>query len=331
MFSSLSAAMLLQYISLSDLNIADDSFRITFSPELGGLKRSIRAVGIIQPINVRHTAEGTYQIVTGYKRTLVMQDLGRQSVPALVHEPHDLSPTQAFMWNLHDNAATRELNIIEKSMALTKLNQFYSVSEEDLVKQYLPILGEDPSYKLLHQLLSLSQLTEPLKNYVVGSDLALSSASRIAEFTPSTQQALLPVLTKIRPSTGKLNELLTLIREIAARDGLTVEEVLSRYQLMQVVADPNTTSTDKVRALRQALKGLRLPQLTERQRQLASLIQSLELPDSARIVTDPYFESEKIKLECQFSHPEELDDLIKKIQSAFQKQQWHQIFDWYQA
>jgi ParB/RepB/Spo0J family partition protein len=323
--------MLLQYLSLSDLNTADDSYRVTFAPELEGLKRSIRAVGIIQPINVRHTPEGTYQIVTGYKRVLVMQDLGRQSMPALVHEPHDLSPTQAFMWNLHDNAATRELNVIEKSMALGKLSHFFSVSEEDLVKQFLPLLGMDPSYKMLHQLLSLQQLTEPLKNFVVQTDLALSSASRVAEFTASTQQALLPVLAKIRPSTNKLNELLTLIREIAARDGLTVEEILQRYELMEVVADPSTSPSEKVRALRQALRGLRLPQLTERQKQLASMIQSLELPDSARIVTDPYFESEKIKLECQFSHPEEIEDLFTKIRTAFQKQQWHQIFDWYQS
>lgn len=323
--------MLLQYLSLSDLNVADDSYRITFAPELESLKRSIRAIGIIQPINVRHTAEGTYQIVTGYKRVLVMQELGRQSLPALVHEPHDLSPTQAFMWNLHDNAATRELNIVEKSTALAKLSQFCQVSEEDLVKQFLPLFGVDASYKILHQLVSLSQLTEPLKNYVVQSDLALSSASRIAEFTPSTQQTLLPVLTKIRPSTNKLNELLTLIREIAARDGLSVEDVLQRYEFMQVVADPNTSPSDKVKALRQALKGLRMPQLSERQRHLASLIQSMELPDSAKIVTDPYFENEKIKLECQFSHPGEIDDLIKKIRTAFQKQQWHQIFDWYQA
>ncbi len=323
--------MLLQYLSLADLNVADDSYRITFAPELECLQRSIRTVGIIQPINVRHTPEGTYQIVTGYKRVLVMQELGRQSLPALVHEPHDLSPTQAFMWNMHDNAATRELNLVEKSVALTKLSNFCSISEENLVKQFLPLFGMDPSYKILHQLMSLSQLTEPLKGYVVQSDLALSSASRIAEFTPSTQQAMLPVLAKIRPSTNKLNELLTLIREIAARDGLSVEEVLQRYEFMQVVADTNTSPTEKVRALRQALKGLRMPQLTERQKQLASLIQSLELPESAKIVTDPYFENEKIKLECQFSHPGEIDDLIKKIQTAFQKQQWHQIFDWYQA
>lgn len=323
--------MLLQYIPTSNLNFADDSYRITFAPRLDALKRSIKAVGLIEPINVRHTPEGTFQIVTGYKRAMVMQELGRQSIPALVHEPNDLSPTQAFLWNLHDNAITRPLNLIEKSIALNKLSQFYSMSEEDLVKQFLPLLDEEPSYKILHQLLSLNNLTEPLKNHLVMSDLALSSASRIAEFTPSTQQALLPVLAHIRPSANKLNELLTLIREISARDGMSVEDILAHYQLLQVVADPSTSPTDKVRALRQALKGLRLPQLTERQRQLTSMIDSLELPQSARIVTDPYFESHKMKLEYQFEHPEELDILIKKIQEAFNKQQWQQIFDWYRA
>lgn len=323
--------MLLQHIAISNLNIADDSFRITFAPRLDSLKRSIKAVGLIQPINVRHTPEGTYQIVTGYKRVLVMQELERQTIPAIVHEPADLSPTQAFLWNLHDNAITRPLNVIEKGVALSKLSQFYSMSEEDLVKQFLPLLDEEPSYKILHQLFSLATLTEPLKNHIVMSDVALSSASRVAEFTPSTQQALLPVLAHIRPSANKLNELLALIREISARDGVTVEEVLLRYQLLQVVADPNTAPTDKVRALRQTLRGLKLPQLSERQKQLASLINDLDLPESAKIVADPYFESQKMKLEYQFSEPEELTHLIGKIQEAFNKQQWQQIFEWYRA
>lgn len=323
--------MLLQHIQLSSLNLVDDSFRITFHPRLDALKRSIKAIGLITPINLRHTSEGTYQIVTGYKRVLVLNELGRQSVPAIIHEPADLSPTQAFLWNLHDNAITRPLNVIEKSNALVKLGQFYSMSEEELVKQFLPLLDEEQSYKILHQLTSLATLTEPLKNHVVMTDLALSSASRIAEFTPATQQELLPVLTHIRPSTNKLNELLSLIREISARDGLSVEEILSRYQLLQVVADPGTAPADKVRALRQTLRGLRLPQLTERQRQLAELINSLDLPDSAKIVADPYFESQKMKLEYQFSEPEELTNLIGKIQEAFNKQQWQQIFEWYKA
>ncbi|MFH0798744.1 MAG: ParB/RepB/Spo0J family partition protein [Pseudomonadota bacterium] len=323
--------MLLQHLQLASLNTADDSYRITFAPRLDALKRSIKAVGLIQPINVRHTPEGTYQIVTGYKRVLVLQELGRQSLPAIVHEPNDLSTTQAFLWNLHENALTRPLNVIEKSTALVKLSQFYSMSEEDLVKQFLPLLDEEPSYKILHQLLSLATLTEPLKNHIVMGDVALSSAARIAEFTPSTQQVLLPVLAHIRPSTNKLNELLSLIREISARDGMSVEEILARYQLLQVVADPGTAPSDKVRALRQALRGIRLPQLSERQRQFAELITNLDLPEAAKLVTDPYFENQKMKLEYQFSQPEELNSLVSKIQEAFNKQQWQQIFEWYRA
>ncbi|MBT3182067.1 MAG: ParB/RepB/Spo0J family partition protein [Deltaproteobacteria bacterium] len=323
--------MLLQYLNVSSLNIADDSYRITFAPELEELKRSVKVAGIIQPINVRHTPEGTYQIVTGYKRVLVMQELERQSIPALIHEPNDLSPTQAFLWSLHDNAVARSLNLIEKSVALTKLNQFYQMSEDELAKQFLPLIGEEPSFKILHQLMSLDSLTEPVKTHVVKSKVALSSASRMSEFTPSTQQALLGVLSHINPSTNKLNELLALLREISARDGLTVEDILSRYQLLQVVVNPTATSADKVSALRQALRGIRLPQLTERQKQLAHLIQGLELPTQAKVVADPYFENKNMKLECQFSHPEELDSVIKKIQAAFEKQKWQEIFEWYRT
>lgn len=323
--------MLLQYLPLSNINIADDSYRITFAPKLDALKRSVKAVGLISPITVRHTPEGTYQVVSGYKRVLVMQELGRQSLPALVHEPGDLSPTQAFLWNLHDNAITRQLNIIEKSAALVKLSQFSSMSEEELVKQFLPLLDEDPSYKVLHQLQSLTNLTEPMKHHVVVSDLAHSSASRIAEFSSATQQALLPVLAHVRPSTTKLNELLALIRELSARDGCTVEEILARYQLLQVVADPGTAPADKLRALRQTLRGIHLPQLTERQRQLAELIDELNLPDAAKLIADPYFESQTMKLEYQFSQPEELSHLITRIQEAFNRQQWQQIFEWYRT
>lgn len=323
--------MILQYLPLSQINIADDSFRITFAPRLDELKRSVRTVGLVQPILVRHTPEGTYQIVSGYKRVLVLRELKRQSVPALLSEPNDMSPTQAFLMNLHDNAITRQLNVIEKSTALAKLQQFYSMNEEDLVNQFLPLMGEDPSYKILHQLLMLHQLTEPLKHHIVMSDLALSSAARIAEFTPTTQQSLLGVLAHIRPSTNKLNELLTLIREIAARDGLSVEDILQRYQLLQIVADSSTPATAKALALKKALEGVKFPQLSEKQRRLTELINGLELPNTARLHADPYFENQTFKLEYQFKQPEELNELVQRIQDAFEKQRWHQIFEWYQA
>ena len=323
--------MILQYIATNQINASDDSFRITFAPSLDGLKDSIRSIVVINPITLRHTQEGTYQVVTGYKRLLVCQELNRQTIPALVYEPHDLSPMQAFLYNLHDNIFTRGLNIIEKYNICTKLIKTYAVTEEEVVRQYLPLFGEEPSYKVLHQFLALEQLVEPMRAHIVQTGAAISSATRIAEFTPSTQTALMNVLKHVNPSTNKLNELLTLIREIAARDGISVEEILQRYQLLTIVADPSVAAPEKVAALRQTLRSVRLPHLTERQQQLTSLIQNLQLPSSAKLIADPYFEDPKLKLEYQFSAPEELNGLICKLQEAFDKQQWQKIFEWYRA
>ncbi len=321
--------MILQYIQTNQINTSDDSFRITFAPVLTELKNSIKNVGVINPITLRHTQDGAYQVVTGYKRLLACQDLNRQTIPALIYEPHDLSPMQAFLFNLHDNVFTRQLSIIEKFNVCAKLIKTYAVTEEDVVRNYLPLLGEEPSYKVLHQFLNLEQLIEPLKSHVVDNNVALSSAMRIAEFSPSTQSALLNVLKHVNPSTNKLNELLTLIREIAARDGTSVEEILQRYQLLTIVADPSVAAPEKVAALRQTLRSVRLPHLTERQNQLTELIQGLQLPQQAKLIADPYFEDPRLKLEYQFSRPEELDALIKQIQEALDKQHWNKLFEWY--
>jgi hypothetical protein len=321
--------MLLQYLPITQLNVADDSFRITFAPDLETLKRSIKSIGVIQPVLARHTVDGAYQIVCGYKRILACQALARQTIPVLVVPHTDMSPMQAFITALHDNVLTRPLNLLEKSIVCARLTQIYGVNEDDFVRQYMSLMNEPTSYKTLHLLAGLQNLIEPLKHHVVTTGINLTCAARIAEFSPSTQQALMDVIRHIKPNSTKLNELLCLIREIASRDAITVEEVLQRYQLLSVVVDGRVTASEKIAALRQTLKGVRLPQMIQRKQEFSKLIQGLGLPETARIATNPYFEDSKMKLQYEFSAPEELSALIEKLQSAFEQQSWHKIFEWY--
>jgi ParB/RepB/Spo0J family partition protein len=323
--------MLFQYISIDNINVADDSFRMTFLPDLEALKVSIRSIGVVSPIHLRHTADGRYQIISGYKRVLASKELGKQTVPALIYEHVDISPIHSFLHNLHDNVFSRKLNLIEKAIVVSKLSRIYGVPEEELVERYLPLMGEGKSYKILHQLTSLVEVIEPVKIYIVRSELPLSSAARIAEFSPSAQNALLTILESVKPSAGKLNELLDLIREISARDGISVEDVLVRYELIAIVANPLTAPQDKIRALRQTLKGIRLPRLMEKQTEFLKLIQELELPEGADLKVDPYFEDPSMKLEYKFDAPEELELLVAHLGEAIKKQQWKKIFEWYRA
>jgi hypothetical protein len=142
---------------------------------------------------------------------------------------------------------------------------------------------------------------------------------------------MINVLRHLNATTKKLDELLTMIREISARDSITVEEVLQRYQLLTIVADPSVATAAKLAALRQTLRGVRLPTLAKRQEHFAGLIRELELPQKAKLRADPYFEDRKFKLECQFENSDELEAVIANLQKAFEKQTWHKIFDWYNA
>lgn len=321
--------MILQYLPIASLNLADDSFRITYAPELEALQRSIKSIGVVQPILARHTVDGSFQIICGYKRLLASQALNRQTIPVLVVAHNDMSPIQALLASLHDNALCRDLNLIEKSIVCARLTQLYGVNDDDFIRQYMPLMKEAASYKTLHQLLNLQQLIEPIKQYVVKTNITLACATRISEFSPSIQQALYHVLQHIKPNSTKLGELLNLIRDIAARDAITVEEVLQRYQLLSVVVDPQVSASEKITALRQTLKGIRIPQMLQRKKEFTQLIQNLGLPDAARLAADPYFEDPKMKLHYEFSAPEELSALIEKLQTAFETQSWQRIFEWY--
>jgi len=170
-----------------------------------------------------------------------------------------------------------------------------------------------------------------MKEHIVAVDISPTNASRIAEFSPTTQAALYKVLCHIRPNNNKLNELLTMIREISARDGISVEDVLHRYELLTIVANPNVAAPEKVAALRQTLKGIKLPELTRKQAEFTELIKELQLPDNAKLKSDPYFENPNFKLEYKFDDPAKLDNLVAKIQNALKKQQWQRIFDWYRS
>lgn len=323
--------MLLQYIPINNINLADDSFRMTFLPEIARLRCSIKQIGVVAPIHLRHTSDGSYQIISGYRRVLACQELNRQTIPALIYEHNDLSPVQAFLHNLHDNVFSRTLNTIEKAMVISKLHNMYGMTEDELTNNYLPLMGEGKSYKLLHQFISIDQVIEKVKEHIVETDMAPSNAARIAELSPTTQQALYNVLRHIRPNTNKLNELLTLIREISARDGISVEDVLHRYELLTIVARPDVAAPEKVAALRQTLKGVKLPQLTQKQEEFSRLISDLHLPDKAYLKADPYFENPNMKLEYTFDAPEELDLLVAKLQKAMEAQQWNRIFEWYRT
>lgn len=86
------------------------------------LARSISSVGLRQPINVRPLPGGLYEIRGGGHRHAAFVSLGRDVIPAFVHEDDDL---RAELAEIDENLIRNELGPAERAAAVARRKAIY--------------------------------------------------------------------------------------------------------------------------------------------------------------------------------------------------------------
>jgi ParB family chromosome partitioning protein len=104
--------------------------RTTFDEEsLHELAHSIKEFGLLQPIVVRPTAGGRYELVVGERRWRAAQQAGLQRIPAIVRSTADDAMLRdALLENIH----RVQLNPLEEAAAYQQLLEDFGVTHEQL-------------------------------------------------------------------------------------------------------------------------------------------------------------------------------------------------------
>jgi ParB family chromosome partitioning protein len=113
--------------------------RTHFDPaELTDLTRSIESSGLLQPIVVRSTGAGTYELIAGERRWRAVQQLGWASVPAVVKEADDRTLlTLALVENLQRD----DLSPIDEALGYQRLLEEFAMPQQELAR----MVGRDRS------------------------------------------------------------------------------------------------------------------------------------------------------------------------------------------
>ena len=120
-------------IRVADIQPNPDQPRTIFDQEaLEELSASIGELGIIQPLSLRLLPDGTYQIIAGERRWRAARMAGLQTVPAYVRTASDAGLTEMA---LIENIQREDLNAIEVALALRKLIDTYSLTQERLAER----------------------------------------------------------------------------------------------------------------------------------------------------------------------------------------------------
>ena len=96
--------------------------------ELAALAESIAEHGIIQPLTVRETKNGYYQIIAGERRWRAARLCKLSEVPAIVIEADD---KKAMELALIENLQRQDLNAVEEAMGYRSLMDDYGLTQEE--------------------------------------------------------------------------------------------------------------------------------------------------------------------------------------------------------
>ena len=117
-------------IAIAQIKANPNQPRREFDPEaLQELADSIKEIGIIQPITLRKTDDGTYQIIAGERRFRASQLAGLTTVPAYIRTADDENVMEMA---LIENIQREDLNSMEIALAYQHLLEEYDLTQERL-------------------------------------------------------------------------------------------------------------------------------------------------------------------------------------------------------
>lgn len=99
---------------------------------LGELTESIRATGVVQPVVLRPTQSGRYQLVAGERRWLASKRAGKTTIPAVVRQ---ISNEQAMEITIIENLQREDLNPMEQARAFERLSREFGLTQEQIASR----------------------------------------------------------------------------------------------------------------------------------------------------------------------------------------------------
>lgn len=135
------------------------------------LSRSIAERGVLQPILVRKTEDGGFEIIAGERRWRAAQRARLHKIPAIVREFDDEQTAEVA---LIENVQREDLNAIEEARGYRQLIDRFGHKQEDLAR----LVHKSRSH--VANLLRLLALPETVQQSLLRGDISMGHARAVA-------------------------------------------------------------------------------------------------------------------------------------------------------
>ena len=147
--------------------------------ELEALSQSIAQHGIIQPLTVRKSENGFYQIIAGERRWRAARMAGLANVPVTVIEADDKTVLELA---LIENLQRQDLNPMEEALGYKQLMEEYGLTQEEVAQRV------DKSRPAVANALRLLNLPASITQMVAAGTLSAGHARAVLALHSASSQ-----------------------------------------------------------------------------------------------------------------------------------------------
>ncbi|HEU5185744.1 MAG TPA: ParB/RepB/Spo0J family partition protein [Gemmatimonadaceae bacterium] len=141
--------------------------------ELAELRASLKANGLLQPIVVRPSATGGYELIAGERRLRAATELGWTDIPVIVR---DIDDRTLLTLALVENLQRADLNAVEEAEGYQRLIDEFGLTQQ----QVADIIGKDRT--TVANTLRVLQLPPTVRRMVEQGELSLGHARALLAF-----------------------------------------------------------------------------------------------------------------------------------------------------
>ncbi len=298
-------------IPMEELDLENGPYCMSFSGDETALRTSIQQVGIVNPPLVHRQGQGSWEVVTGFRRLRSLQTLGHTTCLCRDLSGAGLSPLELLFICLYDNLATRRLNDMEKAMALSHLES--QVTREQLQRVCLPLLGLSPRPGLVEAYLALNRAEGPVRRAVAFGYLSMKAFHMLQRWSSADRTEATRVIQQLKYNTNKQVQFIDILDDIMDADGLDAASILADEPIAVILEQASDNPPQAAARLLDRLRERRFPSLAAAEQIFRRTVAAADLPRGVVVTHPRFFEGTDFRLEIRYRDGRELRDMVDAL------------------
>jgi len=308
-------------VQIGTIDTENKIFEITTCTKIANLVDSIKKIGLINyPILIRNNK--SFIVVSGFRRIAACRSIGWLYITARILDSDTDHPT-CIKIAIAENTMQRPLNLVEQAKSLNLLSNH--VDTDKHLIQVASEFGLPDNHVLINKIKQICFLDPLIQKCILNEIISLSVALLLSKIEPDAAIEFAVVFEQLKLSLSKQREIISLVEEIAIREGTGMINVLRNDFLKETLSDNDFDRNKKAQRIRYYLKRRRFPEIIKAEKEFAQHVKALKLESGMKLVPPKNFEGGLFTLSISFKNIIELNKSRELIDKIIQNQALNKI------